>query len=302
MIGSITSGSRGLIPVLFLLALLASCAAPRAKFSVTQEEMQAPAQVRFENASTEAESYEWQFGDGTKSEEIQPSHQYLSSGKYEIRLKAIKGNKTHTTTKEIIVEPPEKCLVSLETEYGKMLIELSDETPKHRDNFFKLAEEGFYDDLIFHRVINGFMIQGGDPNSRNADGATRLGTGGPGYQVDAEFRSGLVHTKGAIAAARTGDQVNPERKSSGSQFYIVQGAEVSEAMLGQMESRKGQKYSESQIKQYLDSGGTPFLDWEYTVFGQVIEGLDVIDKIAAVKTKPGDRPDSDIKMKMRVIK
>ena len=201
-----------------------------------------------------------------------------------------------------MVKAPKNCLVEIKTSMGNMLIELYDETPKHRDNFFKLAEEGFYDDLLFHRVIDGFMIQGGDPNSRNARPGQPLGSGGPGYQIPAEFNESFVHTKGSLAAARQGDQVNPERKSSGSQFYIVQGKKLTDQELAMMERRTGLSYTEEQKEAYKNLGGTPFLDGQYTVFGRVIEGMDVIDKIAAVAKNPGDRPAEDIKMKIEPIK
>ena len=197
---------------------------------------------------------------------------------------------------------PETCLIEIQTSYGNMTVKLYDETPLHRDNFIKLAEEGFYDGLLFHRVINGFMVQGGDPQSRNAASGMPLGSGGPGYQVAAEIKPDLVHMKGAIAAARTGDAVNPEKKSSGSQFYIVQGRPMSEQELEIMEERKGIHYTPEQRKQYETEGGTPFLDQEYTVFGQVIKGLEVIDAIAGVQTDRNDRPREDISMKVVVIK
>jgi peptidyl-prolyl cis-trans isomerase B (cyclophilin B) len=164
------------------------------------------------------------------------------------------------------------------------------------------VEEGFYDGLIFHRVIEDFMIQGGDPNSRDADLSVRLGSGGPGYQIPAEFDPKFVHIKGALAAARTGDAVNPEKKSSGSQFYIVQGSSVNDATLDQMEYRTGIEYSDEQRTAYKELGGTPFLDMNYTVFGRVIEGLEVIDKIAEVEKMPGDRPTENVTMKMTLIK
>ena len=198
------------------------------------------------------------------------------------------------------ITAPERCLVEIETDFGTMTAELYNSTPKHRDNFIKLAEEGYYNDLLFHRVINGFMIQGGDPNSRNAPAGQMLGSGGPNYQIPAEFVDTLAHVKGALAAARTN---NPEKKSSGSQFYIVQGGgPVNEQMLNQIEASKGFHYTPEQREQYQSLGGTPFLDRDYTVFGRVIKGLEVIDKIAATQTSAGDRPVKDVKMKMRVIK
>jgi peptidyl-prolyl cis-trans isomerase B (cyclophilin B) len=199
----------------------------------------------------------------------------------------------------IQVTAPEHCLIEIETEFGTMLAELYNATPKHRDNFTKLAEEGFYNDLLFHRVIPNFMIQGGDPNSRNAKPGQSLGFGDPGYLVPAEFVDSLAHIKGAICAARTN---NPEKKSSGSQFYIVQGGPVSEQLLNQVEQMKNFHYTPEQRKAYLEHGGTPHLDRDYTVFGHVVKGLDVIDKIAATQTSQGDRPVKDVKMKIRVIK
>ena len=205
------------------MVLLAACSKPLANFTYSPEESKVPARVQFKNESKKAETYEWDFGDGNKSTEESPEHRYLSSGDYTIVLKASKGDKSTTISTTITIIPPELCMVEIETENGTMTVLLSDATPQHRDNFIKLAEEGFYDGIIFHRVINGFMVQGGDPRSKGDNPGNNLGSGGPGYQVPAEFVDSLVHIKGAIAAARTPDQVNPERKSSGSQFYIVQG-------------------------------------------------------------------------------
>lgn len=188
----------------------------------------------------------------------------------------------------------------IETEFGNMKIELYNSTPFHRDNFIKLANEGFYDDLLFHRVMNNFMIQGGDPSSRNATPEQRLGTGGPGYTIDAEI--GAPHIKGALSAARTPDAGNPEKKSSGSQFFIVHGDKIDESQLSRMESSKNITYNETQRKLYAEVGGYPSLDMDYTVYGMVVEGLDIIDKIAAVPTEPRtNRPIEDVKMKVRIL-
>lgn len=192
-----------------------------------------------------------------------------------------------------------ETMIEITTKYGVMKAKLYDSTPKHRDNMVKLIEEGFYDGLLFHRVINGFMIQGGDPNSKNASPQQQLGSGGPGYQIDAEI--GALHYKGVLAAARTGDAVNPERKSSGSQFYIVQGKPVPPAQLDMVAKQNNITYTEEQKTKYTTEGGTPFLDGQYTAFGEVVEGLDVIDKIAAAQTAPGDRPVEDITMEIRVL-
>ncbi len=190
--------------------------------------------------------------------------------------------------------------VKIHTDYGDMKVKLYNSTPGHRDNFIKLVKEHYYDDLLFHRVIRNFMIQGGDPQSRNAAPNVHLGSGGPGYQIPAEI--GRYHFKGALAAARTGGPSNPQKRSSGSQFYIVQGRPVTEDRLHQMEQQKGIKYTPEDIKRYTENGGTPFLDNDYTVFGEVIEGLEVIDKIAQVPTMPGDRPQKDVKMKIELVK
>jgi len=192
-------------------------------------------------------------------------------------------------------------LVLLETKYGNMKIKLYNETPQHRDNFIKLVKQKFFDSLLFHRVINQFMIQGGDPNSKNAPAGAALGTGGPGYTIPAEFNPQLIHKKGALSAARMGDQVNPQKASSGSQFYIVQGQVFNEQNIASLEMQTGVKMTDEQKKVYSTVGGTPFLDNQYTVFGEVVEGLDVIDKIA---TLPGDgrnRPNEDVIFTIKLI-
>jgi cyclophilin family peptidyl-prolyl cis-trans isomerase len=198
--------------------------------------------------------------------------------------------------------------VLLQTSYGDMVIRLSDSTPLHRDNFLKLVKTGFYDSLLFHRVIQHFMIQSGDPQSKNAEAGKPLGMGGPVYTIPAEFRSSLFHKKGVIAAARMGDNVNPEKKSSGSQFYIVQGKIFTDAGLDSTETMRmgGRKIPAEQRTVYKTIGGTPHLDQNYTVFGEVLKGLEVVDKIAAVKTSTGadrDRPLEDVKIiKAKLIK
>lgn len=184
----------------------------------------------------------------------------------------------------------------IETSLGDIKVMLYPETPKHQANFTKLAEEGYYDGTIFHRVIPSFMIQGGDPDSKTATADQPLGGGGPGYMIDAEI--GAPHVRGALAAARNN---NPQKASSGSQFYIVTGTPQSDATIDQIERMKGIKYNETQRKLYREKGGRPDLDNEYTVFGEVVEGMDVVDKIANVERKPGDRPNEDIKMTVRIV-
>ena len=189
--------------------------------------------------------------------------------------------------------------IKITTDSGVMVIRLYDKTPQHRDNFIKLANEHFFDSLLFHRVISQFMIQGGDPQSKNAQPGQMLGAGDVGYTIPAEFDTSLIHKKGALAAART---ENPAKASSGCQFYIVQGKTWTDADLSGMEMQQGRKYSQAQRNIYKTIGGVPFLDMNYTVFGEVESGLNVIDKIASVPKAPGDRPIGDVRMKIEVIK
>ena len=239
--------------------------------------------------------------------------------------------------------------VKIQTMLGDIIVRLYDETPLHRDNFVKLAKEGYYDGTLFHRVIKDFMVQGGDPDSKGAPAGKMLGMGGPGYTIDAEIKDNLFHRRGALAAARLGDQVNPERKSSGSQFYIAWGQVYNEAQLRQFskqlrmqrvqdafnalaaehrseilqmrkernraglqelqdrlaseaEKRVGHAgLSDEQIRVYSTIGGVPHLDGQYTVFGEVEEGLDVVEMIQGTATGRGDRPVDDIEMRVVVV-
>lgn len=189
--------------------------------------------------------------------------------------------------------PKKPVTILIETEYGNMTAILYDDTPLHRDNFVKLVKQGWYNGSIFHRVINKFMIQGGGQESKVND---------PGYTIPAEFVPAHFHKKGALAAARKGDQINPKKASSGSQFYIVQGQVLQGAQIDIFEKQTGKKVSAERRKAYSTIGGTPHLDDDYTVFGEVIKGLEVIDKIAAVQTGPGDRPVKEVKMKITILK
>ena len=234
--------------------------------------------------------------------------------------------------------------VKITTSLGNITVRLYDETPLHRDNFLKLAKEGFYNGTLFHRVIRDFMIQGGDPDSVNAPAGKRLGTGGPDYTLESEIHPALFHKRGALAAARQGDEVNPERRSSGSQFYIVWGQTYNDGQLRQMGKQLemqrlqsifqtlaadhraeilqlrrdrnrtglqelqdrlaaeaetkaktlGPVLTEAQMEAYSSVGGTPHLDGQYTVFGEVVEGLDIVDRIQQVETLSGDRPKADV--------
>jgi cyclophilin family peptidyl-prolyl cis-trans isomerase len=195
-------------------------------------------------------------------------------------------------------------LVLIETNYGNMVAQLYDSTPQHRDNFIKLVKNKFFDSLMFHRVINGFMIQGGDPDSKRAAAGVQLGNGGPGYTIPAEIMPYLFHKRGVLAAARTGDNVNPQKASSGSQFYIAQGRRYTDAELDQIEQTRlnGKKLSPAAREYYKTVGGIPFLDTNYTVFGELISGHDVIDKIAAVAKDRTDRPTQDVRMFIKILR
>lgn len=248
-----------------------------------------------------------------------------------------------------------ETLVLIETDMGDIKVKLYNETPKHRDNFIKLVKDGFYNDLLFHRVIRDFMIQGGDPMSKNAESYVMLGAGDVGYLIPAEFRyPRLFHKRGALAAAREGDDKNPQKKSSGCQFYLVYGKTFSDSELDEIERKRRETSIQNEVNAlvraneaefmkieqnsdmqgiqiYMDSlrgeatkryeqkyepfvipeevrevyrteGGTPWLDGNYTVFGEVTEGLDVIDRIQRVKTRSTDRPIEDIKMTIKIIK
>jgi cyclophilin family peptidyl-prolyl cis-trans isomerase len=198
--------------------------------------------------------------------------------------------------------------VELVTSMGSITVRLSDSTPLHRDNFLKLVKQGYYDSVLFHRVINQFMIQGGDPDSKHAALGLPLGEGGPSYTVPAEIRTTLFHKKGALAAARQSDDVNPQRASSGSQFYIVQGRPFSDGRMDTLETTRlnGRKIPAEWRQVYKTVGGTPHLDQNYTVFGEVVKGLEIVDKIAVVATSKGedrDRPLQDVRIiKAKLVK
>jgi peptidyl-prolyl cis-trans isomerase B (cyclophilin B) len=192
--------------------------------------------------------------------------------------------------------------VKIETDSGMMVIKLSDKTPQTTANFLKLVKEHFYDGLLFHRVIKGFMIQGGDPDSKNAAPGKVLGEGGLKYTIPAEFDSSLFHKKGAIAMARENDDVNPKKASSSTQFYIVEGRTFTDVEMNQIERKFNIVIPESHREIYRTVGGAPFLDMNYTVFGQVVSGLNVIDKIAHMPKDEHNRPITDVKMKISIMK
>lgn len=203
------------------------------------------------------------------------------------------------TKKETPKDNSKMTEVLIKTSMGNIKIALYNETPQHRDNFIKLVKESYYDGVLFHRIIQGFMVQTGDPDSKTAKPNQRLGMGGPSYRIPAEFVPSIYHRRGAVAAARDN---NPAKASSGSQFYIVDGKVYDNAYLDMIEQRTGKKFSAEQREAYTTVGGAPFLDGDYTVFGQVLSGMDVVDKIAAQQKDGNDRPLEDIKIiSMKVV-
>ncbi len=194
-------------------------------------------------------------------------------------------------------------IILIETNMGNIEIKLYDKTVYHKNNFLKLVKEHYYDSVLFHRVIPNFVIQAGDPESKHAKPGQLLGNGGPGYTIPAEICPEYFHKRGAVAAARTPDQINPTRRSSGSQFYIVVGKKYTNQELNILEQRLHTKFTPQQRKAYTTIGGTPFLDGQYTVFGEVIKGMDVVEKISKVKTDKNDRPVKDVRIiTMKIIK
>ncbi|MFD2598191.1 peptidylprolyl isomerase [Sphingobacterium corticis] len=199
----------------------------------------------------------------------------------------------------VVAQTPQHYYVEIKTDKGTTTLKLYNETPLHRDNFVRLVRDGYYDSLLFHRVINQFMIQGGDPGSKFAVDKQSLGEGGPGYEVPAEILPTIFHKKGTIGAARDN---NPEKKSSGSQFYLVQGRVFTPAGLDSLETmRLKKKLTPQQRETYTTVGGVPHLDGEYTVFGELINNLDVVDNIAKVETDDRDRPVKNERMAMRTL-
>lgn len=196
--------------------------------------------------------------------------------------------------------PPKNQYVRIKTSYGQVIIRLYNETPKHRDNFIKLTKQGLYNGTLFHRVIQNFMIQGGDPESKNAKPGAALGNGGLKYTVPAEFKDSLFHKRGVLAAARDN---NPEKASSSTQFYIVEGKRLTDEDMNKLEDGrlKGFKIPEWQREIYRSVGGTAQLDHGYTVYGEVVSGIDMVDRIAAVKKDAKDRPTEDVPMTVEAL-
>ena len=207
-----------------------------------------------------------------------------------------------SAAKKTSVTETRQVKVMLTTDYGTMVLKLYNGTPLHRDNFVKLVKQHFFDSLLFHRVDKGFMIQGGDPDSRHAKQGQQLGEGSLNYTIPAEFDTAFFHKKGALAAARESDAANPKKASSSTQFYIVDGKQFTDEEMDKMEDKLNIKIPENHRRIYRTIGGAPFLDMNYTVFGEVTSGFDTIDKIAGVAKDENDRPLQNIRMKIIMLK
>jgi len=207
-----------------------------------------------------------------------------------------------SVSKKASVKETSQKKVMITTDYGTMVLKLYNKTPLHRDNFIKLVKQHFFDSLLFHRVIKGFMIQGGDPESKHAKQGQLLGEGSLKYTLPAEFDTSLFHKKGALAAARESDADNPQKRSSATQFYIVEGKTYTNEEMDRMEEKLHIKIPKNHREVYRTIGGDPFLDMNYTVFGEVINGFDVIDKIGSALVDENNRPLKNIRMKITLIK
>jgi len=281
--------------VLFLSLTFIGCSKPIADFTLLSERSSAPVEVDFINISTGADTYQWTINNDVISDSTNIQHLFLSSGRYVVDLVAQKGDKTSRMSKEFIIQAPEECLIYMETSLGSLIFSLSELTPRHRDNFLKLVEDSYYDGIAFHRVIDGFMIQAGDDKTREKRKRIKHEE-----IIDKEFNNQLMHYKGAVAAARMPDDVNPERASSGTQFYIVDGRPLTSSDLESFESGKLFDYTAEQKEQYLKIGGAPQLDGEYTVFGFLVGGYETLEKISEVKTDNRNNPEEPVRI-LKVI-
>lgn len=264
---------------------MSACAKPISNFKTHPGDLIAPTTINFKNLSTDSESYVWKIDSEVVSGSTDLNHLFLSSGRHTIELISTKGSKQSISQQEIIIEAPTQCLVYILTNYGPLVVTLNDQTPIHRDNFLELVNSSFYDGIKFHRIINGFMIQAGDPNTNTASQKIKHPK-----EIKEEINNDLLHYKGALAAARLPDNVNPTKASSGTQFYIVEGQKLSEKAIEEYGYSRLKDYTEEQKAQYLKDGGAPQLDGKYTVFGQLIDGFETLEKISDVSTDKNNKP------------
>lgn len=255
----------------------------------TEQRLVVPAKVYFENNSENISSYSWEVDGQVVTSDKHLEHTFYDSGKHKVVLIAKEGNKVQRKESTVYVEAPSNCMALLKTSMGILVVELSEETPGHLQNFSELVESGFYNGIFFHRIIDDFMVQGGGNENRNSgkrftDPVT----------IPQEISTDLPHYKGALAAARMPDDMNPEKASSGSQFYLVDGRKLTADRMKKIQEEKLFDYTEEQIEKYIAVGGAPQLDGEYTVFGQLISGFDVLDAMAKTDTDKYDKPLEDI--------
>lgn len=288
---------------LVFLWIFSACSGPKAAFTYQKAYDSNPHHVRFFNQSKNSYQYHWDFGDGHFSNDIEPKHQYVSTGRHKVSLTATKNNQSATYSQELIIDPPGICVAVIRTSLGVITVQLFDHCPRHRDHFIQRSEQGAYDGTIFHRVIKGFMVQGGDISTKPHTKGNKSNTNAGNKTIPAEISDTVFHVKGVLAAARQSDEVNPQKASSDSQFYIVQGRTVTDEQLDALELQKGISYPKKVRETMKNIGGSPQLDKEYTIFGQVISGLEVIDQIAEAKTDETDKPLEDIRIiSIKIIK
>lgn len=266
------------------------CAQPIASFvQKTEQRLVVPAKVYFENTSENVTDYSWEVDGEILSSDKHLEHTFYDSGKHKIVLIAKEGSKVQRKETKLYVEAPTNCLALFKTSMGNLVVELSEETPRHLKNFSELVESGFYNGIFFHRIIDDFMVQGGGNENRKS---------GKRYKdpvtIPNEITTQLLHYKGALAAARMPDDINPEKASSGSQFYLVDGRKLNADRMKKIQEDKLFDYSKEQVEKYIAVGGAPQLDGEYTVFGQLISGFEVLDEMARVDTDKYDKPLEEI--------
>lgn len=273
----------------FLVLFLSSCSKTTADFIIRPSNNTVPLYLNASNKSGETDSLKWYVNGLPVSKDLDLGHQFIRSGRHTIELKVYKKGKVSTKSKEIILQAPITCYILMRTNFGDMVFSLNEQTPIHRDNFIELIESSYYDNIRFHRVIDGFMIQAGDQKTR-----TPFKHVNHKEVIQQEIIPALIHKRGALAAARMPDDINPDKNSSGSQFYIVDGKKLTEKEIEKYESSKLQDYTKVQKVEYLEFGGSPQLDGEYTVFGQLLHGFNTLEKISQVKTNRKDYPETEV--------
>lgn len=277
---------------LLLCILFIQCSVPKAAFDLEGDDVRtAPEYLYFNNQSINAKAFRWLINDQIVSQEQDLRYYFTESGNYKISLHAIEGDKVSTADHYIGVRAPKECMILISTDKGDMVFELYEQTPIHRRNMLNLIKMGYYEGIAFHRVIEGFIVQAGDNATRTDGKIFSLPE-----TIPNEINTNLLHFKGVLAAARMPDNINPDKASSATQFYIVDGRDVTKEELKFLGDGRSTPYRQSQVEAYLDNGGSPQLDHEYTVFGRMVEGQAVLDSIANVETNDRDRPIDEVRI------